>query len=600
MRGNEVRSSLEKHRQMILSKAKRITPSVAAADVPAAGSSLRNQRSAQLSSCPRRLSLAVVGVILLAFLTGIAPCTLAAPAGSSRPLAMTPPMGWNDWAHYQCGYTAQTILDNANALARTGLAAAGYKTVIIDDCWMQKDRDKEGDLQADPLRFPNGMKPIGEALHKLGLNFGIYEDAGYLTCDGDAGSGEVNGGGKTYFDQDARLFASWGVDYLKLDGCRMYVPSGSSPEASYRKAYAAESAALKKVNRPIVFSESAPAYFQGKPEWYDVLRWVGAYGQLWREGSDIANFHLNDPDHPRFSSVMWNYTYNLQLGRFQKPGNWDDADFIIGGDHGMSMAETRSQLALWSMMSAPLILSSDVGKLTPQAITILGSKSVIAIDQDRLGRMATLVSRNLEMDLLFKKLSGGDYAVAVLNRGESPLPVTVDPAEFGFTARKTCNFDARDLWSGRLQPAASTLQTTVASHDTALWRIHPSAGCGAPARTGAITMSNAEASHQPSHYTRCLASSGELEDCSGTPAEVWTITPAGALKSGDHCLVVASGKPVMASCHNGSARWHYTVLGDLVNDRDHQCLSAGSAQDISLKMEACEKGKLEQIWSLPN
>ena len=124
---------------------------------------------------------------------------------------------------------------------------------------------RKGNLQADPQRFPQGIKPVADAVHALGLKFGIYEDAGSETCGGFAGSGEPDGGGKDHFVQDARLFASWGVDYLKLDGCNVYVPKGGNDSDAYRKAYAAQSAALKTVGRPIVFSESAPAYFQGNP-----------------------------------------------------------------------------------------------------------------------------------------------------------------------------------------------------------------------------------------------------------------------------------------------------------------------------------------------
>ncbi|MDE3180087.1 MAG: glycoside hydrolase family 27 protein, partial [Acidobacteriota bacterium] len=177
-----------------------------------------------------------------------------AQAGGVGLLAATPPMGWNDWAHYQCGYTADTILSNARALVSTGLAARGYDTVTIDDCWMRKDRNASGNLQANPERFPHGMKPVAQAIHAMGLKFGIYEDAGYATCGGFAGSGQPKGGGKDHFRQDARLFASWGVDYLKLDGCNVYVPKGGSAEKAYRRAYAAESAALKSSGRQIVFS----------------------------------------------------------------------------------------------------------------------------------------------------------------------------------------------------------------------------------------------------------------------------------------------------------------------------------------------------------
>lgn len=557
----------------------------------------------------RRLPSLVLLLLLLTFASGMAIPCLAAAQTKGRRLASTPPMGWNDWAHYQCNYTGRDILANAKQLVNSGLAARGYNTVTIDDCWMQKDRDAHGNLQADPQRFPQGMKTIAKTIHALGLKFGIYEDAGYATCDGLAGSGEPDGGGRDYFLQDARLFASWGVDYLKLDGCKVYVPQGVTEAEAYRKAYAAESAALKTVGRPIIFSESAPAYFQNTPEWYDVLTWVRDYGQLWREGSDMANFHSSNPDNPRFYSVLWNYSYNLPLGRFQKPGNWNDADFIIGGDAGMTMPETRSQLALWSMMSAPLILSSDLSKLSPQAIAILSNKSILAIDQDRLGEMATLVRRSPTIDVLFKKLSGGDYAIAVLNHGTSPVQLSLRPADFGFSANSGCRLDARNLWDGT-HASASTLQAKVATDDTAIWRVHATSACGVPTRTGAIVMILPRKRQPHRHweppsiaeYTRCLSSTGAVETCTGTPAERWTISRAGSLKSAGRCLAVVRGKVEMKACTAGHAEhWKYTLVGNLIGAHG-QCLTASgdAGQSQSLSLEACGHNLPSQIWSLPN
>src|ERR1700733_10945705 len=380
-------------------------------------------------------------LLLMLLIAGLAP-GLAAQAHDTKPLAQTPPMGWNDWAHYQCGFTAQTILSNALVLVKSGLAAHGYDTVTIDDCWMLKERDAAGNLQVDSERFPQGMKALADTVHGLGLKFGIYEDAGYLTCGGFAGSGEPKGGGKDHFLQDAKLFASWGVDYLKLDGCNVYVPKGSSKVAAYRKAYAAERAALDSVGRPIVFSESAPAYFLDTPDWYDVLHWVSDYGELWREGWDIVTFKPERPMTSRFHSVLWNYSYNLPLGRFQMRGHWNDPDFIIGGDQGMTLPETRTQMALWSMMSAPLILSSDIDRLSSESLAVLENEAVIAVDQDALGRMATLVRRSSVMDILFKPLSNGEYAVAVMNRGPIPLSVGISAADLGFSTERDCHIIA--------------------------------------------------------------------------------------------------------------------------------------------------------------
>ncbi|HJS91294.1 MAG TPA: ricin-type beta-trefoil lectin domain protein [Steroidobacteraceae bacterium] len=520
--------------------------------------------------------------------------------GAQHPLALTPPMGWNDWAHYQCDFTANTILANARALVRTGLAARGYDTVTIDDCWMLKRRDSHGNLQPDPARFPRGMRQVAAAIHALGLRFGIYEDAGSATCGGFAGSGGSGALGTPHFLDDARLFAAWGVDYLKLDGCNIHPDRGGAGNAAYREAYRAESRALERVGRPIVFSESAPAYFQGTPQWYDVLAWVRHYGELWREGSDIATYDRQRPGRARFGSVLWNYDYNLQLGRFQKPGNWNDADFIIAGDEGMTLAESRSQLALWSMMSAPLILSSDLEHLAPAALGILGNRAVLSVDQDPLGVMATLVRRSASMDVLMKPLEGGDYALAVLNRSPAPLRIRLAAGELGFTA--TCRLETHELWSGARQRSVDALGCEIGAHDTDVWQIRPAAGCGAPARIGAITRTvpDVPASRRDAEdYTRCLAAPGILEPCAGTPEELWRIMPDGSLRSGRQCLTGLGRHAALANCRAAaSQRWRYTLLGNLINRASRLCLSGGASGSLTLR--ACGHNLAAQIWTLPN
>lgn len=545
----------------------------------------------------RRCSLAIcIPAVILAALA--APSCLAAGPGSGTLLAPRPPMGWNDWAHYQCGYTAQTILANARALVSTGLGARGYNIVTVDDCWMQKTRDSRGDLQPDPQRFPQGLKPVVQAVHALGLKFGIYEDAGSETCGGFAGSGQPDGGGNAHFLEDARLFASWDVDYLKLDGCNVYVPKGKNKKAAYRAAYRAESTALQRVERPIMFSESAPAYFQDTPDWYDVLGWVRQYGQLWREGTDITIFNSKDPGASRFPSVMWNYDYNLPLGRFQSRGHWNDADFIIGGDSGLTLAETRSQLALWSMMSAPLILSSNLNRLSPAAIAVLGNRAVLAVDQDPLGRMATLIRRTPDFDVLLKQLSDGNDAVAVLNRGSSPLHIKLDSADLGFS-RTSCPFSARNLWNDAMEWQSSSLQADIAPHDTAIWSVRPATGCGARARRGVITRLASGRHRDAETYTLCLASSGRVEACSGSSAETWTVTRAGALQSSGQCLTAAGAKVQMRACNSKAAQsWRYTVVGNLINRQNHLCLAGSQSQGLTT--QACGHNLAAQIWSLPN
>jgi alpha-galactosidase len=388
------------------------------------------------------------------------------------------------------------------------------------------------------------------------------------------------------------------VDYLKLDGCNVHAAQGESQEAAYRAAYRAESEALQHVGRPIIFSESAPAYFQGTPDWYDVLTWVREYGQLWREGTDVAVFDAQKPDAPRFHSVMWNYAYNLPLGRFQSPGNWNDADFIIGGDSGLTLAETRSQVALWSMMSAPLILSSDLRRVSPAAIAILGNRAVLSVDQDPLGRMATLIRRTPSFDVLLKQLDGGNDAVAVLNRGKTPLHIELDAGDLGY-AGPNCGFAARNLWSGAREDKTSILEAEIAPHDTAIWKIRPAAGCGAPAPQGAITRIASGRHRDAESYTLCLASTGHVEACSGSKAESWSVSAAGELRSSKQCLTDAGGKMLMQTCTSAVPQlWRYTLAGNLINRGDHLCLTGSESKGLTA--ETCGHNLESQIWSLPN
>lgn len=536
---------------------------------------------------------AVLVVVLL-----MASCAIPASAQGTGRLALTPPMGWNDWAHYECDFTADDILANAQALVKTGLSSHGYNTVTIDDCWMQKDRDTAGNLRVDPKRFPNGMKAVADAVHGLGLKFGIYEDAGYLTCGGFAGSGVPKGGGKDHFLEDAKLFASWGVDYLKLDGCNVYVPAGETQEAAYRQAYAAQAAALKRVGRPIVFSESAPAYFQGSPEWYDVLGWVGGYGELWREGTDVNVFDAKKPDASRFDSILWNYAYNLPLARWQKPGNWNDADFIIAGDRGTTPAESRTQLALWAMMSAPLILSSDLRKLDSSSIAILSNPSVLAIDQDPLGESATLIRRTQSVDILFKRLKSGEYATAVSNRGADTARVEIDPFDLGFNKSDGCRLELENLWNGKRQSGAS-IHAEVEAQDTEIWRVHAGSACGAPKRIGAVILTENEQKHEFGFegYTRCLSSQGTASACTGSSSEAWVIGTDGSLKSRDSCLAAANGKAIMEKCSGNPAQhWIWTQAGQL-RQGTNRCLTGAHS---GLTLQPCGHNLVDQVWSLPS
>ncbi|WP_405739299.1 glycoside hydrolase family 27 protein [Streptomyces sp. NBC_01525] len=417
---------------------------------------------------------AVVGLTAAAVCaTGLPAATAPAsadPAPAARQsaerypdLTPTPPMGWNNWSYYMCDVNEKVILDNARALVRTGLAAKGYDTVTVDDCWTRKQRGPQGELVTDRTKFPHGMAYVGRELHRMGLKFGIYGDAGTLTCEKYPGS-------LGHFQQDADLFASWKVDYLKFDGCNVPTAPGRTKEETYRDVYGQMSRALRATGRPIAFSVSAPAYFQyeGDALWHRVIGWSGEVGNLWREGRDIA-VEKHTPA-AKWSSIRYNFDYNAQLAALQRPGRWNDPDFLLAGDSGLTETEIHSQMALWAVMAAPLISSTDLTHLSPAALRVLGNKEIIAVDQDPLGVQGKLVRHDEDAAVLSKPLRGGDRAVALFNSGDTPRTVSTTAAVAGLPAARS--YRVRDLTTGRTTRTTGPLTaTTLAPHATALYRV---------------------------------------------------------------------------------------------------------------------------------
>ncbi|MFE6847354.1 ricin-type beta-trefoil lectin domain protein [Streptomyces sp. NPDC057686] len=543
---------------------------------------------------------------LLALCLAPAPAAAEPYATSDAPLALTPPMGWNNWAHYMCDIDEAKVVANADALVSSGLAAKGYDTVTVDDCWMAKSRDADGSLVVDTQKFPHGMAWLGEYLHAKGLKFGIYEDAGSLTCERYPGSGSPDGGGPDHYAEDARQFASWKVDYVKMDGCNLWVPPGKTKEQAYRDAYGAVAEGLRASGRDMVLSASAPAYFQqgewGGSDWHKVLGWVGETGQLWREGKDIKVYNAAAPATSRWSSVLGNYGYNRWLGRYASPGNWNDPDFLIAGAPGLTEAESRSQVGLWAMMAAPFILSSDVSELTPAGLAALGNTGLIALDQDPMGRQGAVLSANATFEVLARPLANGDRAVAVLNRSGSTRDISVPLSDIGLYS---CTVDAKDLWSGRSTEVSTSLTGKLAAHDTAVWRLTPHEGCGAAAPTGQITGDGAKCADGANTSG---VGAVVLAPCTAGADQRWVLGADASVRLTGMCLSAGEGGLVeLAACAPGEPgqRWTHRRDGALVEDVSGMCLTAPAAAATPdapaerLRLSDCGDHRVDQAWSLP-
>jgi alpha-galactosidase len=300
----------------------------------------------------------------------------------SPAFALTPPMGWNSWNKFGCNVSDGMIRGTADAMIKSGMKDAGYQYVNVDDCW-QVSRDANGNIVADPQRFPYGMKALADYVHSLGLKFGLYSDAGSKTCAGRPG-----GLGHEY--QDALTYAAWGVDYLKYDWCNTTTQDAKASYANIR-------AALNAAGRPIVLSIC---------EWGTAKPWLWGKdvgGNIWRTTGDITDKWSGQtkwPDGSCCSNGML-AILDLQVGleSYAGPGHWNDPDMLEVGNGGMTDAEYRSHFSLWSLLAAPLIAGNDLRAMRPQIQAILTNKEVIAVDQDVLGHEGTRVNKSGDLEV---------------------------------------------------------------------------------------------------------------------------------------------------------------------------------------------------------
>jgi alpha-galactosidase len=365
-------------------------------------------------------------------------------------LAATPPMGWNDYNAYGLDVTDALVRQTADRMVSAGLREAGYRYVNIDDAWMADSRDAAGNLRPDPERFPDGIRALADYVHARGLKLGIYEDAGVLTCGGKPGS-------LGHERQDAELFASWGVDYLKYDNC--YAGAGCAQasctggrEVPAKVRYAAMRDALAGTGRPIVFSLCS---WGADAVW----AWGSGYGNLWRTTADIA---------PTYSSVLAIFHANVGLGGYAGPGGWNDPDMLETGN-GMTATEDRTAFSLWAEMAAPLIAGSDLVHASADTLSILTNADVIAVDQDVLGRPAREVAAAGGLVVLARPLSNGDIAVVLFNENDTAATITTGTAAIGRTG--AASYPLRDLWSGATSITTGPISAAVPAHGVVMYRV---------------------------------------------------------------------------------------------------------------------------------
>jgi alpha-galactosidase len=377
-------------------------------------------------------------------------------------LALTPPMGWNSWNTFASNINEQMVLEMADVMVSSGMRDAGYVYLVLDDAWMAKERDSQGNLVPDPVKFPRGMKLVADYVHSKGLKFGLYNCAGTKTCAGYPGT-------RGYEYQDARFYASLGVDYLKYDWC-------NTAGINAKEAYSTMSNALKTAGRPIVFSLC---------EWGDnqPWEWGAPVGHLWRTTGDIYDCFDCVHDHGTWKSwgVMQILDKQDGLRRYAGPGHWNDPDMMEVGNN-LTAGENRAHFGMWAMLAAPLIAGNDLRKMTKETADILTNKEVIAVDQDSLGVQGFKYATKDSVETWLKPLSGGDWAVAYLNRSKAPRTMDLNLGAVVITDTlsgrtldtKATTYKLRDLWQKKeVGTTKKPLKVVVPSHDLLIFRLTP-------------------------------------------------------------------------------------------------------------------------------
>ena len=398
----------------------------------------------------RRVRTFLSQTLVIAFLLGLA----SAPSASAlqNGLARTPPMGWNPWYRFQCDVNEALIRQTARAMVSSGMKAAGYRYVNLDDCWMARTRDASGSLVPDAAKFPSGIRALADYVHRKGLRFGIYADMGAATCAEFPGS-------RGHFDQDARTFAAWGVDYLKLDACQ------TTPEELGPGSAGAMLAALRRARRPTVFSLATAGGHIPISQLTPWI-WAGRFAHLWRTTDDFTRHH---PRAQAWDGLMEVLDINAGLSRYARPGAWNDPDLLQVGNPPLTPREGRSIFSLWSMMAAPLIADNDLRAMSAYDRQTLTNREVIAIDQDRAGIQGTRVRTSAGREIWVRRLANGDRAVLLFTRRAMAARFAVGLGALAYGHGGV--YAVRNLWTHRTTAARGPIGVSVPGHGVAMFRV---------------------------------------------------------------------------------------------------------------------------------
>jgi alpha-galactosidase len=381
-----------------------------------------------------RKRVAAVAASLAAAVAAAVCITAPAAHAGPPPFGQLPVMGYNTWYQFGAGATESEVLRQADYLVSSGLAAAGYDTVNIDDGWMASARTSDGSLTWNTTKFPDGIPSLASQIHALGLKFGIYAAIGTRTCQGLPGSGGTTAS-DNYYAQDAQTFADWGIDFVKIDECGG-LPAGTTL-SSLTTAFEQYGADLRADNPGVVYSEELPVYVLGQSGFTQAVQSSSTFASMWRVAADES------PADSASDTILCHLAADLHLHAFAGPGHWNDLDMLVPGapaahPFGWSLTDEQDQLSVWAEEASPLLISTDLTTLTADELAALKNPDIIAIDQSGSQPSTAVTSGNMEAVV---KSADGGRAVLFANLGTGTATGTFTLSQLGINASEASGYN---------------------------------------------------------------------------------------------------------------------------------------------------------------
>jgi alpha-galactosidase len=384
-------------------------------------------------------------------------------------LAKTPPMGWNSWNWFgKKEINEQVVKETIDVMVKEGLVKAGYNYLVIDGGWRDVKLGENGELLAHPVKFPGGIKALADYAHANGMKFGLHVVPGTHDCGMD------HVGGYGHEEVHVRQFVEWGVDFIKLDLCKLHLDLENIDRAKndwteeiIYDQYTKWSNLLLNSGRDILFSISAYDFRPWNPEFSNMSRTTGDIACRFSGG---AIFHNDSITKKHFIPVITVAELNNQSAKYAGNGYWNDPDMMVTGGQGLTENEEKVHFGLWCIMSSPLILGNDVRLMTPAEKNLLLNEELIAVNQDAT-EQGIQIKKDKESQIWAKKLKDGKIAVLLinLNPNESKT-ITLNFNDLGLKGK----VKTRDLFNKKnIGSFKSTISQTIEPNSGSFLLLNP-------------------------------------------------------------------------------------------------------------------------------